>query len=551
MFRVDTNYFPQTLLEAFPQIPAPQAATNVLAGGAHDDSTTNHNHPESDWVKRCFVSLGILTDKGSFLIFNERTGDVLVKDNIQELDLVERVMELLNKAPPGPASLEARSFHVDTNNLLPLLQRMPMSPADSTNDITQTNFQFAITDRESIPNSEHTPSMESRMTYPAVGGSAPSAGGLYSSHYSFPLRNYFASLGINVTTEGAFALYNQHDGDLLVSATPQDLDKLERAIKTLNKAPRQVRLDVKFALLDETFSKGVNFGWDFGNLAVGRGAVRVEEGSAPSYHGTPTVNNPSGIFPGPGPAGSNPGQMAPSASDTTVGSDPGTNAPFELRVAPAAAPATGILSGPQFRLTIQAIEQREGAKILSTPGITTDSGRKASLSLTNLLDAASGAPVAATLIVPGATSNRVVEDPVVDVLPTVLADGYVIRLDLAAFGRANVGYDKSAQLLPPSNGGSSQQAVVSALSAPRLPSSRNYSITNSVNVWDGQTFMLGGLIVESHPAQKKPTNSQLQNLMVFITPRIVDSAGNPVHPDDELKDFQNNIPPQPTVSPPK
>jgi beta-lactamase regulating signal transducer with metallopeptidase domain/type II secretory pathway component GspD/PulD (secretin) len=415
MFRVDTNYFPQALRDAFPQFPAPQAATNVLAGSARNNSTTNRNFPESDWVKSCFVSLGILTDKGSFLIFNERTGDVLVKDNIQELDLVERVMELLNKAPP------------------------------------------------------------------------------------------------------------------------------------------QVQIDVKFVTLSQKDANGVIHGF-----AINLGIFPIEAASnaagtplAPSPHGTTNFNNPTGIFPGRGPAGSNPGQMAPSASDTTAGSDPGTNAPFELRVAPAEATLTGILTGPQFRLTIQAIEQSEGAKILSMPGITTDSGRKASISLTNLLDASSGAPVAAALIVPGATSNRVVEDPVVDVLPTVLADGYVIHLDLTAFGRENVGYDKSAQLLPPSNGGSSQQAGVSATSAPRLPSSVNYSINNSVSVWDGQTVMLPGLIVESHPARTEPTNSHLQNLMIFVTPRIVDSAGNPLHTDDELKDFQKHIPPQAAVSPPK
>jgi len=63
--------------------------------------------------------------------------------------------------------------------------------------------------------------------------------------------------------------------------------------------------------------------------------------------------------------------------------------------------------------------------------------------------------------------------------------------------------------------------------------------------------MIGGLIVESHPAFKQLTNSQLQNLMVFITARIVDSAGNPVHTDDEMPFAKVSIPPQPLPSPPK
>jgi len=37
------------------------------------------------------------------------------------------------------------------------------------------------------------------------------------------------------------------------------------------------------------------------------------------------------------------------------------------------------------------------------------------------------------------------------------------------------------------------------------------------------------------------TNQQ-KDEMIFITPRIIDPAGNPVHTDDELK-AQNSIPP--------
>ena len=48
------------------------------------------------------------------------------------------------------------------------------------------------------------------------------------------------------------------------------------------------------------------------------GVIGAQAGTAPSYTGNPSYANPSGIFPGAGPAGSNPGQTAPAASDGSL-----------------------------------------------------------------------------------------------------------------------------------------------------------------------------------------------------------------------------------------
>jgi general secretion pathway protein D len=48
---------------------------------------------------------------------------------------------------------------------------------------------------------------------------------------------------------------------------------------------------------------------------------------------------------------------------------------------PAVATISGILTDPQFRVVIRALEQREGVDLLSAPRITTMSGRQARISI--------------------------------------------------------------------------------------------------------------------------------------------------------------------------
>jgi general secretion pathway protein D len=88
-------------------------------------------------------------------------------------------------------------------------------------------------------------------------------------------------------------------------------------------------------------------------------------------------------------------------------------------------------------------------------------------------------------------------------------------------------------------------------------------VITTVNVWDGQTVVLGGLITSVVVTEKdkvpvigdvpllgrlfqsQSKSSVKKNLMIFVTPTIVDPAGNRVHSDDELPFTQNTIPPQP------
>ncbi len=147
--------------------------------------------------------------------------------------------------------------------------------------------------------------------------------------------------------------------------------------------------------------------------------------------------------------------------------------------------------------------------------------------------------------------------PVLDVVPYVLSDGYTINLTLIPNLTEFNGYD-TPPIIP---------SVTGALNVVQLPIVLpNFTVrevVTTVNVWDNQTVVLGGLISSSIQTtkdkvpvlgdlplfgtlfQSQSKTATKKNLMIFVTTSIVDPAGNRVHSDDELPFTQTAIPPQP------
>lgn len=143
--------------------------------------------------------------------------------------------------------------------------------------------------------------------------------------------------------------------------------------------------------------------------------------------------------------------------------------------------------------------------------------------------------------------------PTLDVIPHVSADGYTIQLNLLPTVTEFLGYDDPGQF----------RAVVGTLAAPvPLPKFRIRQVVTSSIVWDGQTIVLGGLISEAVAKRKdkvpvlgdlplvgrlfrsEASSSSKKNLVIFVTPTIVDPAGNRVHDEDNLPYDPNKLPAQ-------
>jgi len=190
------------------------------------------------------------------------------------------------------------------------------------------------------------------------------------------VRQFFLAAGVDLAPPKAI-FFNDRLGMLMVRATLADLDVIEQAVQMLNMAPPQVTIDAKFAEVTQEDAKALGFDWFWGNTLLFNQRAGVQGGTAPSFAGQPSTANPVGAFPGPGiinaiPPSLNDGLLT-SGLRNTVGSAIGGN---EAQI-PAVATLTGLLTDPQFRLVIRALEQRRGVDLLSAPRVTTMSGRQA------------------------------------------------------------------------------------------------------------------------------------------------------------------------------
>jgi type II secretory pathway component HofQ len=132
---------------------------------------------------------------------------------------------------------------------------------------------------------------------------------------------------------------------------------------------------------------------------------------------------------------------------------------------------TGILTDKQLSKELAAIKQVPDVDILSAPKVTTESGSLAHLGSSN----ADGTGVT------------------LDVIPTVGPDGYMIQI----------------------------------AATPTIKTShQTWRVTASRKIFDGETMVIGGIMTNQPPGATKVG-------VVFITPRIMDPAGNPVHTDDD------------------
>jgi len=111
------------------------------------------------------------------------------------------------------------------------------------------------------------------------------------------VRAFFTAAGVQTLPPNQF-YFNDRTGVLMVRATSQELDIIQKAIEVLNVSPPQVTIEAKFVEIGQNDTRELGFDWFLGNTLVGNGNVGVQGGTAPSYAGSPSTANPSGVFPG-------------------------------------------------------------------------------------------------------------------------------------------------------------------------------------------------------------------------------------------------------------
>jgi general secretion pathway protein D len=391
---------------------------------------------------------------------------------------------------------------------------------------------------------------------------------------------------------GASANFLPQSSRLIVRNTQENLELVDALVEQANVAgPKQVEIEAKFVEITQNNLRELGFDWLLGDFGVGTNKVRFGGGTS----GTGQVIS-QGDYPfpinnmNPVTAGNRSGNLAISgnAIDALL-----LGAPVGQVLAPGIFGVAGLMTNPQFQVVIRALNQKKGIDLLSAPRVTTKSGQRAVIEIVRefryptqfdppkipdsvgslpgttgtLITTGSSIPVTPTTPTGFETRNTGVT---LEVEPVVGPDGVTIDLNLAPQvvefeGFINYGspiFSPTTSIVNQLTGGliTSPPSVITP-NVINQPIFNTRKVTTSVSVWDGQTVVLGGLMREDvQKTQDKtpiigdvPLLGRLfrsnaeehikRNLIIFVTARLVNPAGQPLHDEEEEEETEAQLVP--------
>lgn len=363
--------------------------------------------------------------------------------------------------------------------------------------------------------------------------------------YSNQVMQAFIDSGVPFPP-GSSLYYFGRNSTIITRNTAENMEIFERVLAVFNVLPQLIQIEAKFVEIGQADLDELGFNWKVGPYQAGDVVI--------------AGGQPNTLFPGttPNPNANN--------SDTSGGlrdsSIIGGNAIAALLGGGGLAAGgstigsiTGILTDPQFQVIIKALSQKTSADVLSAPKVTTISGAQAQIRVaqefiypttfstaTVIPGQSAGVGTIAQPVVTPSTPTAFASRPVgviFNVTPTVGADGYTIALTLIPQITDFLGFIDYGNVIV------SQGIVVPNNIKQPLFSVRD--VVTSVVLWDGQTVVLGGLIREDVTKiddkipflgdlpgvgrlfRSKVSQRTKRNLLIFVTARLIDPAGNPIH----------------------
>jgi len=412
---------------------------------------------------------------------------------------------------------------------------------------------------------------------------------------------YLESMGV-IFPRGSSATFFPHNGTLVVHNTADNLDMVDALVEQANASgPKQVEIEAKFIEITQTNLKELGFDWLLGPFNIGNHKLFGSGGTSGTgtavnsanfpvldANGNPVGNggttftnsNGTGIGGGPVTAGNRSGTFGISATALDALLAGGTGG---MSVAPGIFGLAGVFTDPQFQVVIRALNQKKGVDLLSAPKVTTKSGQRAIIEIVREFRYPSDftppqVPSIGTTTTTGSQVVPVVVTPTtpkdwqtrntgvtLEVEPVVGADGATIDLNLVpqvvefegfinygspinAIGVNTMGTVGSVSMLTTST------PVVLTENVINQPIFSTRKVTTSVQVADGQTVVIGGLMRED--VQKVEDRTPLlgdlplvgrlfrsnidqhvkRNLIIFVTARKVTPLGQaPEEQEEELQ----------------
>jgi len=486
----------------------------------------------------------------------------------------------------GEAASETQAIHREVSITL---DSVPLSEL-LTYITQQTNLQFSVEDyavylRPQIDEGE-TLSVRSFPVPPNFWNGAQLKVSVASPTDTSAVN--VEAVSINVTNEliakgitfpeGATATFLKGSSKLVVRDTPDQLDRIAALIDSFSKPTPQVKIEAKIAEFNQNAIKALTFNYYAGIDAInnalgpytsigGQTALRTADYTSPAGLGGLSSNSIDTLVQQNQSNNSGSSVSLPISGDTVA-----PNSPNVLEVG-------AVLDKIGFAAIVNALNNTKGASLVSAPSVTTQNGRKANIDVVrefpyptafekpriNNNDGLAytqtggvdifGFTVTETtpvqLALPPSPSDFKTQDIGVslEVKPTTYPDR---RIDLDITKAQVVDFDgfidygqpivvRYAQATPPQN----EPGTVLTPGTINQPVFNLRSVVTNLQVLDGQTAVLGGLMTEDTQEindkipvlgdlplvgrlfQSKVSERTKKNLLIFITAELIRSNGKP------------------------
>ncbi len=349
------------------------------------------------------------------------------------------------------------------------------------------------------------------------------------------VKDFFEKSGVPFPV-GTSITYNPTISQLIVANTPENLDTFERILAQLNVIPSQIEIEARFVEVGEDDLEELGFQWILNDAWE---IAQNKSSGPPGSRERVQINaDPEGFTKGLRFFGFDTSSGTINPVSPVTG---GTSTPLGGILT-----AASVLTNPQLKVILDALSQSGNTDVLSAPRITTKNGVNAQIQIVKEYIyptefelapptiQSQGNQVTPPTVTPGAFETRET-GVILNVTPAVGPDGYTIDLTLVP---------EVCELEEWLQYGSEMGTYRYNIPQPVF-SSRN--ATTSIVIWDGQTVVMGGLIREELVTYKdkipflgdipiigrlfrsEGQRSRKTNLLIFVTARLVDPSGKPIH----------------------
>lgn len=369
------------------------------------------------------------------------------------------------------------------------------------------------------------------------------------------LKDYFSQRGVNFTDPNTAIAYDRRGGKLVVKNTPENLRRLEALLRDLDIETPLVLIEAKFVELSQEDAEELGFEWMLNKTTNGQPA------------GDWTTFSSGGVI--PGVTGGNGVPVPPSTPAKDMMRTFANDKIVNNLMLPGATSFPGFGKSSKFYLDVivHAMDRSGKAEILSAPKVIATSGQPALIRMVR----EQYFPTSWTEPEVTVGDNLVQVTPSypelgegtdlgirLEVTATVSPNNYTISLNLHPQIREQIDWTNYSYTISVTNtviGGGPPMTIPATL---KMPIFSLRDVTTNVKVYDGETLVLGGMIRDTilkvddrlsgfgdvplvgRLFRSQSEASKKQNLLIFVTARLVNPDGIPVRMGETrgLPDFR-------------